>query len=153
MAFAGIKLFSALTPGNEAVVAASLHEATDGFEEWMLYFWTTGLCAYMMRFMSLASKTSAKYQNNAQLLTEQLNLYLRMLRKPAKKDELTTCNNVLKIASQLIRELEGDDAKKKRWQTALLNPFAYSLVRVVFLSALGAMSSEILGFRVRLWKI
>ena len=154
----GLQIVSTISGGEnngDAPIPASraLGKAADGFEEWVLFLWTAVLCIYMMRFMNLASKTSQKYRNNAQLLTEQLNLYLRMLRKPEKQEELKTCNHVLKIASQLIKELEGDDAKKKRWQKALLNPFVYSLVRVVLLSALGALSSEVLGFRVRLWKL
>ena len=37
------------------------------------------------------------------VITEQINLYLQMEQNPAKKDELTVVNNVLKLASDLLK--------------------------------------------------
>ncbi len=37
------------------------------------------------------------------VITEQINLYLQMEKKPEKKDELTVVNNVLKLAADLLK--------------------------------------------------
>ena len=37
------------------------------------------------------------------VITEQINLYLKMEKKPEKKDELTVVNNVLKLAADLLK--------------------------------------------------
>jgi hypothetical protein len=36
-------------------------------------------------------------------MTEQLNLYLQMEKNPAKKDDLMIANNVLKLATKLLK--------------------------------------------------
>ena len=37
------------------------------------------------------------------VITQQINLYLQMEKKPEKKDELTVVNNVLKLAADLLK--------------------------------------------------
>ena len=137
---------------SEEAEGAWFSSVLDTYNEWILFLWTFMLSVFMLRLMTLASRTSVKYQNNTQLLTEQLNLHLMILEKPHLKDELVACNNVLKVAVKLIRELEGDK-KQRVWHKALVNPFVYNLVRVLLLSTLGAISSEIIGFKIRLWKL
>ena len=39
-------------------------------------------------------------------MTEQLNLYLKMEKNPAKKDELMIANNVLKLATKLLKVID-----------------------------------------------
>jgi len=84
-----------------------------------------------MRFMTLGSRISQKYRNLSVIITEQvkphftlplsptlqynsfrdqlpvfilqLNLYLKMEQKPHKKEELMVANNVLKLASELLK--------------------------------------------------
>jgi hypothetical protein len=57
----------------------------------------------MLRFMMLGSNINKKYQNTSLLLTEQMNVYLRLLVKPHKKEKLLVSNNVLKLASKLLK--------------------------------------------------
>lgn len=121
--------------------------------DWFLVCWAMILAVYVQRIMSLASKTHDKFQNTSVLLTEELNIHMRLLRKPEKKDELVACNSMLKTAAALIKELEGGNGKKGHTAALVLDPWLYSLVRVILLSALGALSSDLFGFRVRLWKI
>ena len=121
--------------------------------DWLLVAWAFILAVFVQRIMDLASKTHEKFQNTSVLLTEELNIHMRLLRKPEKKDELTACNQMLKVAGALIKELEGNKSKKGQNGALVLDPWLYSIVRVVLLSALGALSSDLFGFRVRLWKI
>jgi len=58
---------------------------------------------FMLRFMMLGSNINKKYQNTSLLLTEQMNVYLRLLVKPHKKEKLLVSNNVLKLASKLLK--------------------------------------------------
>lgn len=61
------------------------------------------LCIYQLRFVTLGSKINRKFRNNTVLMTEQLNLYLQMEKNPAKKDDLIIANNVLKLATKLLK--------------------------------------------------
>lgn len=86
---------------------------------------------FMLRFMMLGSNINKKYQNTSLLLTEQvcvyavftlcrfagssgteltrvaaleqMNVYLRLLAKPHKKEKLLVSNNVLKLACKLLK--------------------------------------------------
>lgn len=58
---------------------------------------------FLLRFMMLGSNINKKYQNTSLLLTEQMNVYLRLLIKPHKKEKLLVSNNVLKLASKLLK--------------------------------------------------
>ena len=44
-----------------------------------------------------------KFWNPSVLLTEQINIYLRLEEKPHKKEPLVLANNVLKLTSDLIK--------------------------------------------------
>ena len=46
------------------------------------------------------------FRNLSVLLTEQINVYLKMELKPHKKEQLQLANNVLKLATDLLKELE-----------------------------------------------
>jgi hypothetical protein len=59
---------------------------------------------------------------------------------------------MLKICLKLIKEMENAGGKDK-YKVLLLNPVIYNLLRVTILSAIGTMSSDFLGFKVRLWKL
>ncbi|KAF3859155.1 hypothetical protein F7725_021554 [Dissostichus mawsoni] len=56
---------------------------------WELVIWCSSLSLFLLRFVTLGSETSKKYSNTSILLTEQINLYLKMEKKPNKKEELT----------------------------------------------------------------
>jgi hypothetical protein len=121
--------------------------------DWILGIWALLLAIFVQRIMALASKTHERFMDTSVLLTEELNIHMRLLRKPEKKDELNACNQMLKVAAALIKELEGGKTKKGQGGALVLDPWLYSIVRVILLSALGALSSDLFGFRVRFWKI
>ncbi|XP_019365021.1 PREDICTED: putative homeodomain transcription factor 2 isoform X2 [Gavialis gangeticus] len=79
----------------------------------------------------------------------QINLYLKMEKKPNKKEELTLVNNVLKLATKLLKELDNPF----RLYGLTMNPLLYNITQVVILSAVSGVISDLLGFNLKLWKI
>ncbi|XP_051974125.1 LOW QUALITY PROTEIN: protein PHTF2-like [Xyrauchen texanus] len=116
---------------------------------WELMIWCASLSLYLLRFITLGSETSKKYSNTSILLTEQINLYLKMEKKPNKKEELTLVNNVLKLATKLLKELDAPF----RLYGLTMNPLLYNITQVVILSAVSGVISDLLGFNLKLWKI
>ncbi|XP_016358850.1 putative homeodomain transcription factor 2 isoform X3 [Sinocyclocheilus anshuiensis] len=116
---------------------------------WELVIWCASLSLYLLRFVTLGSETSKKYSNTSILLTEQINLYLKMEKKPNKKEELTLVNNVLKLATKLLKELDAPF----RLYGLTMNPLLYNITQVVILSAVSGVISDLLGFNLKLWKI
>lgn len=81
------------------------------FEESSPFLWevtfnsiTSGI--FMMQILTQGSKINQRYMNSSGLITEQINLYLRMDRKPHKKEALSRANAVLGLAVKLIKEIE-----------------------------------------------
>lgn len=116
---------------------------------WELLIWEAALLIYLLRLTSLGSDTNKRYSNVSILLTEEINLYLKMEKKPNKKEQLTIVNNVLKLSSKLIKEIDTPF----RLYGLAVNPLIYNISRVVILSALSGVVSDLLGFNIRLWKI
>ncbi|XP_020857729.1 protein PHTF1 isoform X2 [Phascolarctos cinereus] len=116
---------------------------------WELLIWETALLLFLLRLASLGSETNKKYSNISVLLTEQINLYLKMEKKPNKKEQLTLVNNVLKLSTKLLKELDTPF----RLYGLTMNPLIYNITRVVILSAVSGVISDLLGFNIRLWKI
>ncbi|XP_023257982.1 putative homeodomain transcription factor 2 isoform X2 [Seriola lalandi dorsalis] len=116
---------------------------------WELMVWASSLILFLLRLATLGSETNCKYSNSSVLLTEQINLYLKMEKKPNKKEELSIVNNVLKLATKLMKELDTPF----RLLGLTVNPLIYNITRVVILSAVSAVVSDLLGFNIRLWKI
>ncbi|XP_034440604.1 putative homeodomain transcription factor 1 [Hippoglossus hippoglossus] len=116
---------------------------------WELMVWGSSLILFLLRLATLGSETNCKYSNSSVLLTEQINLYLKMEKKPNKKEELGIVNNVLKLATKLMKELDTPF----RLLGLTVNPLIYNITRVVILSAVSAVVSDLLGFNIRLWKI
>ncbi|XP_038155764.1 protein PHTF2-like isoform X3 [Cyprinodon tularosa] len=116
---------------------------------WELVIWCASLSLFLLRFVTLGSETSKKYSNTSILLTEQINLYLKMEKKPNKKEELTLVNNVLKLATKLLKELDNPF----RLYGLTMNPLLYNITQVVILSAVSGVISDLLGFNLKLWKI
>lgn len=112
--------------------------------------WCVGLGINLLRFMTLGTKINQKYRSNLSILiTEQLNLYLQLDQKPRKKDEVTIVNSVLKLAIDLLKELENPF----KISGISANPILYNVTKLVILSALSAILSEMLGFKLKLHKI
>ncbi|KAM3838928.1 protein PHTF1 [Vipera latastei] len=116
---------------------------------WEFLIWETALLLFLLRLASLGSDTNKKYSNISILLTEQINLYLKMEKKPNKKEQLTLVNNVLKLSTKLLKELDTPF----RLYGLTVNPLIYNITRVVILSAVSGIISDLLGFNIRLWKI
>ncbi|XP_041113427.1 protein PHTF2-like isoform X3 [Polyodon spathula] len=116
---------------------------------WELMIWCISLSLFLLRFVTLGSETSKKYSNPSILLTEQINLYLKMEKKPNKKDELILVNNVLKLATKLLKELDTPF----RLYGLTMNPLLYNITQVVILSAVSGVISDLLGVNLKLWKI
>ncbi|XP_036128821.1 putative homeodomain transcription factor 1 isoform X1 [Molossus molossus] len=116
---------------------------------WEFLIWETALLLFLLRLASLGSETNKKYSNVSILLTEQINLYLKMEKKPTKKEQLTLVNNVLKLSTKLLKELDTPF----RLYGLTMNPLIYNITRVVILSAVSGVISDLLGFNIRLWKI
>lgn len=116
---------------------------------WEFLIWETALLLFLLRLASLGSETNKKYSNVSILLTEQINLYLKMEKKPNKKEQLTLVNNVLKLSTKLLKELDTPF----RLYGLTMNPLIYNITRVVILSAVSGVISDLLGFNIRLWKI
>ncbi|XP_017507521.1 protein PHTF1 isoform X4 [Manis javanica] len=116
---------------------------------WEFLIWETALLLFLLRLASLGSETNKKYSNVSVLLTEQINLYLKMEKKPNKKEQLTLVNNVLKLSTKLLKELDTPF----RLYGLTMNPLIYNITRVVILSAVSGVISDLLGFNIRLWKI
>ncbi|XP_051532703.1 protein PHTF1-like [Myxocyprinus asiaticus] len=116
---------------------------------WELMVWCAALLVFLLRLATLGAETNRKYSNASVLLTEQINLYLKMEKKPNKKDQLNIVNNVLRLATKLLKELDTPF----RLLGLTVNPLIYNITRVVILSAISAAVSDLLGFNIRLWKI
>ncbi|XP_078098116.1 protein PHTF1-like [Mustelus asterias] len=121
----------------------------DSLYNWELLIWGAALAVFLLRLVTLGSEVSRKYNNVSILLTEQINLYLKMETKPNKKEQLSIVNNVLKLATKLLKELDSPF----RVYGLTMNPLLYNITRVVILSAVSGVISDLLGFNLRLWKI
>lgn len=104
---------------------------------------------FILRFFTLGAKINKKYRSISVLITEQINLYVQIEKKPQKKEELNVSNSVLKLASDLLKEL--DSPFKISGLSA--NSYLYNAVKVIVLSALSGVLSEMLGFKLKLHKI
>lgn len=111
--------------------------------------WSCSLGIFLSRFMTLGNEINRKYRSISVLITEQINLYLQIEQKPHKKEELMVSNSVLKLAADLLKELESPF----KISGLSANPYLYTTVKVVILSALSGVLSEILGFKLKLHKI
>ncbi|GFT30844.1 putative homeodomain transcription factor 2 [Nephila pilipes] len=116
---------------------------------WELLFWTLSLGIFLLRFMVIGTKINKKYRNLSVLITEQINLYLHMEQKPHKKEELILANNVLKLAADLLKELESPF----KISGLCANSYLYNITKVVVLSAFSAVLTDVLGFKLKLYKI
>ena len=72
-----------------------------------------------------------------------------MEKRPEKKDQIAVVNNVLKLAADLLREIENPF----KISGLGVNPWVYNVTKVVILSAASAVASELFGFKLKLYKI
>ncbi|KAL0841265.1 hypothetical protein ABMA28_014986 [Loxostege sticticalis] len=119
---------------------------------WLLeaLVWSTCLGIYLLRLLTLGSNVNRKYRGClSAILTEQINLHLAIEQRPESKDQLTVANNVLKLAADLLKELDAPF----KISGICANHYLYTITKVVILSALSGVLSEMLGFKLKLHKI
>lgn len=115
-----------------------------------MVFWNIAIGLYIMRLIILGSKMNRKSKGTlAILLSEQINLYLQLEQKPHKKEELTLANHVIKSAADLLKQLETPF----KISGFSANPYLYNVTKVIVLSAFSAVLTELLGFKLKLYKI
>ncbi|KPJ08118.1 Putative homeodomain transcription factor [Papilio machaon] len=119
---------------------------------WLLeaMVWSCGLGIHLLRLLTLGSNVNRKYRGClSAILTEQINLHLAMEQRPDSKEQLTVANNVLKLAADLLKELDAPF----KISGICANHYLYTIIKVVILSALSGVLSEMLGFKLKLHKI
>ncbi|XP_072931982.1 protein phtf [Epargyreus clarus] len=136
-----------------ACVSAQLLRESVTFESgWLLeaMVWSCCLGIYLLRLVTLGSNVNRKYRGClSAILTEQINLHLAIEQRPESKEQLTVANNVLKLAADLLKELDAPF----RLSGVFTNHYVYTITKVVILSALSGVLSEMLGFKLKLYKI
>nr|XP_032520351.1 putative homeodomain transcription factor isoform X1 [Danaus plexippus plexippus] len=119
---------------------------------WLLeaMVWSCCLGIYLLRLLTLGSNVNRKYRGClSAILTEQINLHLAIEQRPESKEQLTVANNVLKLAADLLKELDSPF----KISGICANHYLYTITKVVILSALSGVLSEMLGFKLKLHKI
>ncbi|CAG5050572.1 unnamed protein product [Parnassius apollo] len=119
---------------------------------WLLeaMVWSCCLGIYLLRLLTLGSNVNRKYRGClSAILTEQINLHLAIEQRPECKEQLTVANNVLKLAADLLKELDAPF----KISGICANHYLYTITKVVILSALSGVLSEMLGFKLKLHKI
>ncbi|XP_045497098.1 protein PHTF2 isoform X2 [Colias croceus] len=136
-----------------ACVSAQLLKDSITLERsWLLeaMVWSGCLGVYLLRLLTLGSNVNKKYRGClSAILTEQINLHLAMEQRPESKEQLTVANNVLKLAADLLKELDAPF----KISGICANHYLYTITKVVILSALSGVLSEMLGFKLKLHKI
>ncbi|XP_050345865.1 protein PHTF2 isoform X3 [Nymphalis io] len=119
---------------------------------WLLeaMVWSCCLGIYLLRLLTLGSNVNRKYRGClSAILTEQINLHLAIEQRPESKEQLIVANNVLKLAADLLKELDSPF----KISGICANHYLYTITKVVILSALSGVLSEMLGFKLKLHKI
>ena len=116
---------------------------------WDSLLFLLALAVFILHFITVGAKINKKYNSIATLLTEQINLHLQMEKKPHKKERLQRANSVLTLAAKLIKEIE----EPFNIYGLAMSPILYNITRVVLLSAFSGVVSEMLGFKLKIWKI
>ncbi|VDD82548.1 unnamed protein product [Mesocestoides corti] len=116
---------------------------------WDILAYTASVSVFLLRFLTLGTKITKKYRNVSVLITEQMNLYLSMEKKPHKKEEFSITNQVLRLAENLLKEVDGP-YRICGWA---VNPLVYNVFKLVLLSCFSAFISEFLGFKLKLYKL
>ena len=115
-----------------------------------LVIWSSCLGFFSLRYIQISLYLNNKYKANvALLLSEQMHCHIRAHHKPHKRTELLTTIQVLKVGAKLLKEMEGPH----KISGLPMSPLYNSLFKLIVLSALSAVGSQMLGLNLRLWKI
>eukprot|EP01062_Namystynia_karyoxenos_P033371 TRINITY_DN24570_c0_g1_i1.p1 TRINITY_DN24570_c0_g1~~TRINITY_DN24570_c0_g1_i1.p1 ORF type:complete len:785 (+),score=112.37 TRINITY_DN24570_c0_g1_i1:103-2457(+) len=166
VALTGVGLLGA-TGGSKQKGVAGLEQlsASFGLHHLVTFTFTMLVSYYLLRFMMLGTSINQKYANASVLLTEQLNVHLRIMKVTErdfactdkvdrqklkeKKEKLQNTQKVLDMAAKLLKELEGPN----KISGLSMNPLLYNLTRVIVLSCFSAALSTVFGFSPKLWKL
>jgi len=120
---------------------------------WELLTWWLVISVYLLRFMMLGIRINRRYRNFSVLLTEQMNVQLRILasrpEEKEKRERLAISSKVLELAIKLLKEFESPN----QISGLAMDPVVYNVTRVILFSALSAAMSELMGFDVKMWKL
>ena len=97
---------------------------------WYILVWSAILSLYILRFIGLVDRINRKYRSTSVLLTEMINIQLRLLRYPRKKEILSIANGVLKNTVKLLRELE----RPHRIAGVTLSPMGNVVLRLFYVN-------------------
>ncbi|CAM9326436.1 unnamed protein product [Ascophyllum nodosum] len=148
-----------------ALLAAILFEVLGNREarfltmlvHWELLVWCCSISFFLLRYLTLGADTNDRYRDTSVLLTEQINVQLRILQssanrdsnKAGKRERLAVSSKVLDLATKLLKELDGPN----KLSGLSMNPLLYNVTRAVLVSALSGVMSDTLGFSVKLYKV
>jgi hypothetical protein len=140
--------------GNEHLNGHGTHNTTDynflrqgpeGSINLELLLWNVCLGFFSLRYIQISLYLNSKYKQNIALLySEQMHCHIRMQYKPHKRHELLCCIQVLKVGSKLLKELEGP----YKISGLPMSPLYNSLFKLIVLSALSAVASQVLGLNL-----
>eukprot|EP01029_Cantina_marsupialis_P012928 TRINITY_DN286307_c0_g1_i1.p1 TRINITY_DN286307_c0_g1~~TRINITY_DN286307_c0_g1_i1.p1 ORF type:complete len:485 (-),score=95.41 TRINITY_DN286307_c0_g1_i1:98-1552(-) len=118
---------------------------------WEINAWIIVLSFFALRMMTLASRTNKLFLARSLLLAEQMNISIQLITTVAssKRKKLSGTNKVLKIVTNLIKELE----RPKQLGGLRIDKTHMRIARLVILSAISALVSDLLGFKMKLWKL
>ncbi|THD24510.1 putative homeodomain transcription factor 2 [Fasciola hepatica] len=110
---------------------------------------TLGIALFQHRFLVLGTKITKKYRNLSIIITEQINLYLSIEKKPYKKDDFLATFQVLRLVEGLLKEVDGP-FRICGWT---VNPLVYNVFKLVLLSCFSTILSDAIGFKLKLHKL
>jgi len=115
---------------------------------WLAIAWSMCLSVYLLRLFTLGNDIKEKFDSQSLLITEQINLFFFIQQSPQKKEQLMHANQVLQLSSKLLKEIDSRETS-----VFFLSPLVSQFLRVFLLSAFSGLASEILGFKLKLWKM
>ncbi|KAL5248081.1 hypothetical protein ACHWQZ_G017306 [Mnemiopsis leidyi] len=115
---------------------------------WLAIAWSMCLSIYLLRLFTLGNDINERFDSHSLLITEQINLFFFIQQSPQKKEQLMQANQVLQLSSKLLKEIDSRETS-----VFFLSPLVSQFLRVFLLSAFSGLASEILGFKLKLWKM
>ncbi|XP_063691004.1 protein PHTF1-like isoform X2 [Bolinopsis microptera] len=139
---------------KEQLIVVELEDETARGDSMNMYFtwlaiaWSMCLSIYLLRLFTLGNDINERFDSHSLLITEQINLFFFIQQSPQKKEQLMQANQVLQLSSKLLKEIDSRETS-----VFFLSPLVSQFLRVFLLSAFSGLASEILGFKLKLWKM
>lgn len=116
---------------------------------WEMTILCVGMSVFLLKYIIIGSEINKRYLATSILLTEQMNIYFKMDKHLDKKEKLSQANSVLQLSQRLLSELESP----YKISGIVMSPLLFQIIRAIVLSAFSGVISELLGFKLKLWKI